>query len=74
MTTQKNGIRIRLILLQLSKYLNNVSQPCRFKGISRQHSLSYQEALEKMDFAILVSIGLFEGDSREVECKRRGTH
>ena len=31
----------RLILLELSKYLNNVSQPYRFKRISRQYSPSY---------------------------------
>jgi hypothetical protein len=33
-----------------------------------------KKGLEKMDFAIFASIGLFERDPRGVDCNRRGNH
>ena len=44
MTTQEKLIRKKLSLIELSEFLNNVSQACRINGCSRQHFYDIKKA------------------------------
>jgi len=47
MTTQEKLIRKKLSLIELSEFLNNVSQACRINGCSRQHFYDIKKAYQE---------------------------
>jgi transposase InsO family protein len=47
MTTQEKLIRKKLSLLELSEFLNNISQACRINGCSRQHFYDIKKAYQE---------------------------
>jgi len=46
MTTQQKLVQKKLTLLELWKYLQNVSEACRISGCSRQHFYDIKKAYE----------------------------
>jgi transposase InsO family protein len=47
MTTQEKLIRKKLSLIELSEFLQNISQACRINGCSRQHFYDIKKAYEE---------------------------
>lgn len=47
MTTQEKLVRRKLSLLELSEFLNNVSQACKIQGCSRQHFYDIKKSYEE---------------------------
>ena len=47
MTTQEKLIRKKLSLIELSEFLNNVSQACRINECSRQHFYDIKKAYQE---------------------------